>query len=107
MDPYLKVFIGAYQYQTYTKEDAGSAPKFDQTFAVELETGEENLEIKAFDKNSIGSDDLIGMFNIPIRKFEFNGEKISQPVIYKDQEVGFIHFDIKTKDQPYMPEGQQ
>jgi Ca2+-dependent lipid-binding protein len=75
MDPFLQIMLGGSQWKTFTKEDAGTTPKFEQTFDMTLETGDEVLEIKAFDKNNTLSDDIIGMFSVPIKKFPFNGEK--------------------------------
>lgn len=58
-DPFVKVQIGSTEHQTKVHAGGGKNPVFGDTFLFEI-SSEQEIEIRAFDKQPNGSDKLIG-----------------------------------------------
>ncbi|KAF4674061.1 hypothetical protein FOL46_005922 [Perkinsus olseni] len=59
MDPYCLVILGALQYRTVTKKDAGKYPTWDQLFSFRY-NNESVIRFVVYDKDTISSDDIVG-----------------------------------------------
>jgi len=86
MDPYLKIEVAGQTYQTVTHKNGGKAPKWNDSFTFAIQ-GEGSVKVSVWDKDSIGSDDLIGDATLNLFQLGSIGNQVEWFDIFHKGEV--------------------
>jgi Ca2+-dependent lipid-binding protein len=65
-DPYVKLVLNATKSQSTTIKKSDLNPKYNEEFNF-LTEGEKELKVEVWDRNTIGSDELIGSEIVPLQ----------------------------------------
>ena len=91
MDPYCVLETRQQQFKTVTHENAGKAPKWDQTFKVDVKYIGDDLTLTVFDEDVTGSD-KVGSATIKLSALCVNGGLDDwYEIQYKGKKSGTVH----------------
>jgi len=103
-DPYVVLKVGKERRTTHTRNSAGRAAEFNETFSFPL-TGsirDGALHVSVWDDDPI-KDDFIGELDIPFSELERRGpqrfELLHKKALRKDKPAGYITLDANFGDQ--------
>ena len=95
-DPYVKLALGGWRYQTEYQDDAGSSCVFEGVDitcpTTETILGSENMEVEVYDYNDINAHALIGSGSFNLSKFV-------------DQRDTVLEFEVKLVNKKKKPSG--
>lgn len=74
MDPYVRVRVGHFVYETQTDPNGGKTPRWNRVIHSQLPTGVTSLAIEIYDECSFKMDELIAWTEIRIPEAVLNGE---------------------------------
>ncbi|KAL5280977.1 TOLLIP family protein [Megaselia abdita] len=74
MDPYARVRVGHFVYETHTSVNGGKNPHWNRVIQSQLPTGVNSLSIEIYDECSFKVDELIAWTTIPIPESVLRGE---------------------------------
>ena len=99
MDPYVKIFVNGNTYQTDVSHKGGKAPHWNDSFDFSV-TGDGNVQLSIWDKDTFSADDLIGDAVLNLFQLAQNGNLNNWHDVFFDGSVaGKIWIDI-TVIQP-------
>jgi len=65
-DPYVVLKFGARQQQKTNYINSDLNPVWNEVFTFDVESGKEDIEVIAYDKDDFGKDDFLGRFRITL-----------------------------------------
>lgn len=74
MDPYVRIRVGHYVYETLTDPNGGKNPRWNRAIHTQLPTGVNSIYIEVFDECSFKMDELIAWCEIKIPDSVLRGE---------------------------------
>lgn len=74
MDPYVRVRVGHFVYETQTDPNGGKTPRWNRVIHSQLPTGVMSIAIEIYDECSFKMDELIAWTEIRIPEAVLNGE---------------------------------
>jgi len=95
MAPYCTITVGNITSKTTVKKNYGKTPEWFEVFSFPSKLGDE-LKLKVWDKDAVGSDDLVGEGSVTNKK-EFLNMKYCfwVPLKFKNENGGQIQIDIE------------
>lgn len=74
MDPYVRVRVGHFVYETQTDPNGGKTPRWNRVIHSQLPTGVASIAVEIYDECSFKMDELIAWTEIRIPEPVLNGE---------------------------------
>lgn len=74
MDPYARVRVGHFVYETHTSVNGGKNPHWNRVIQSQLPTGVNSISIEIYDECSFKVDELIAWTTVPIPETVLRGE---------------------------------
>ncbi|XP_075164347.1 rho GDP-dissociation inhibitor isoform X1 [Haematobia irritans] len=74
MDPYVRIRIGHYVYETHTDPNGGKNPRWNRVIQSQLPVGVNSMYVEIYDECSFKMDELIAWCEIKIPERVFAGE---------------------------------
>ncbi|XP_061401785.1 toll-interacting protein-like [Musca vetustissima] len=106
MDPYVRIRVGHYVYETHTDPNGGKNPRWNRVIQSQLPVGVTTMYVEIYDECSFKMDELIAWCEIKIPERVFNGETHEEwyPLSGKqgDGLEGAIDIVLSFSNQPYM-----
>ncbi|KAG0713465.1 Toll-interacting protein [Chionoecetes opilio] len=79
MDPYVRVRVGHYVYETQTDTNGAKTPRWSKVFQIyQFPKGVNTVHIEIFDERTLTDDELIAWVNLPIPETIFQGETVDE-----------------------------
>lgn len=106
MDPYVRIRVGHYVYETQTDPNGGKNPRWNRVIQSQLPNGVNSIYVEIYDECSFKMDELIAWCEIKIPQRVFTGETHEEwyPLSGKQGEglEGAIDIVLSFSTQPYM-----
>jgi toll-interacting protein len=74
MDPYVRLRVGHFVYETQTDNNGGKNPRWNRVFHAQLPKGVSNISIEIYDECNFSMDEIIAWADIRIPEVVLNGE---------------------------------
>lgn len=74
MDPYARVRVGHFVYETQTDPNGGKTPRWNRVIHSQLPTGITSISVEVYDECSFKMDELIAWCDIKIPESVLRGE---------------------------------
>ncbi|KAK7601878.1 hypothetical protein V9T40_009319 [Parthenolecanium corni] len=74
MDPYVRLRVGHYVYETHTDSNGGKTPRWNKIVQCVLPPGVNSISVEIYDERSFTTDELIAWAQIPIPPTIFSGK---------------------------------
>lgn len=74
MDPYVRLRIGHFVYETQTDPNGGKNPRWNRVINCQLPSGVNNLYVEIYDECSFTMDELIAWTEIKLPEAVLSGE---------------------------------
>lgn len=107
MDPYVRIRIGHYVYETHTDPNGGKNPRWNRVIQSQLPVGVNTMYVEIYDECSFKMDELIAWCEVKIPERVFNGETHEEwyPLSGKqgDGLEGAIDIVLSFSNQPVQP----
>lgn len=107
MDPYVRIRIGHYVYETQTDPNGGKNPRWNRVIQSQLPVGVNSMYVEIYDECSFKMDELIAWCEIKIPERVFGGETHEEwyPLSGKQGEglEGAIDIVLSFSNQPLQP----
>lgn len=79
MDPYVRVRVGHYIYETQTDTNGAKTPRWNKVFHIyQFPKGVNTIHIEIYDERTLTDDELIAWVNLPIPETIFQGETVDE-----------------------------
>lgn len=78
MDPYVRLRVGHFIYETQTDPNGARNPRFDRTIHTQLPHGVKSLSLEMYDECQFTMDELIAWAEIKIPDNVLNGETVDE-----------------------------
>ncbi|XP_045121041.1 toll-interacting protein B-like isoform X1 [Portunus trituberculatus] len=79
MDPYVRVRVGHYIYETQTDTNGAKTPRWNKVFQIyQFPKGVNTIHIEIYDERTLTDDELIAWVNLPIPETIFQGETVDE-----------------------------
>nr|XP_053627853.1 toll-interacting protein-like [Cherax quadricarinatus] len=108
MDPYVRVRLGHYIYETQTDVNGAKNPRWNKTFQVyHLPKGVNTVHVEIFDERTLTDDELIAWVNITIPEAVFQGETVDEWYSLTgklgDGQEGTVNIVMSYSTAPILP----
>lgn len=107
MDPYVRIRVGHYVYETHTDPNGGKNPRWNRVIQSQLPVGVNSMYVEIYDECSFKMDELIAWCEIKIPERVFNGDTHEEwyPLSGKqgDGQEGAIDIVLSFSNQPMQP----
>lgn len=107
MDPYVRVRVGHYVYETQTDPNGGKNPRWNRVIQSQLPVGVNSISVEIYDECSFKMDELIAWTEIRIPESVLRGETHEEwyPLSGKQGEglEGSIDMVLSFGNQPVTP----
>ena len=101
-DPYVKIKTNSGEFKTHTCNNGGKRPYWNDSFNFNL-TGDTNIHLSVWDKDTFSKDDFLGETNINLLGKLIQGNNSnSYNLTYKGKAAGIIYIEIQYIPQPGM-----
>ncbi|KAG7178038.1 toll-interacting protein B-like isoform X2 [Homarus americanus] len=109
MDPYVRVRLGHYVYETQTDVNGAKNPRWNKTFQVyQLPKGINTVHIEIFDERTLTDDELIAWVNLTIPEAVFQSEVVDEWYSLTgklgDGQEGTINIVMSYETGPILPQ---
>ncbi|KAK4327361.1 hypothetical protein Pmani_002189 [Petrolisthes manimaculis] len=79
MDPYVRVRLGHYVYETQTDVNGAKNPRWNKTFNIyQLPKGVNTIHLEVFDERTLTDDEVVAWVSLPIPEVIFQGETVDE-----------------------------
>ncbi|XP_065357782.1 toll-interacting protein-like [Calliphora vicina] len=106
MDPYVRIRVGHYVYETQTDPNGGKNPRWNRVIQSQLPTGVNSIYVEIYDECSFKMDELVAWCEIKIPDRVFTGETHEEwyPLTGKQGEglEGAVDIVLSFSNQPYI-----
>lgn len=107
MDPYVRIRVGHYVYETQTDPNGGKNPRWNRVIQSQLAAGVHSIYVEIYDECSFKMDELIAWCEIKIPENVLRGETHEEwyPLSGKQGEglEGAIDIVLSFSNQPVQP----
>ncbi|XP_045581979.1 toll-interacting protein isoform X3 [Procambarus clarkii] len=109
MDPYVRVRLGHYVYETQTDVNGAKNPRWNKTFQVyQLPKGVNTVHVEIFDERTLTDDELIAWVNLTIPEAVFQGETVDEWYSLTgklgDGQEGTVNIVMSYSTAPILPQ---
>lgn len=106
MDPYVRIRLGHYVYETQTDPNGGKNPRWNRVIQCQLPVGVTSMYVEIYDECSFKMDELIAWCEVKIPESVFSGETHEEwyPLSGKQGEglEGAVDIVLSFSNQPYI-----
>lgn len=108
MDPYVRVRLGHYVYETQTDTNGAKTPRWNKVFHVyQFPKGVNTIHIEIYDERTLTDDELIAWVNLPIPETIFQGETVDEWYSLSGKlgegQEGTINIVLSYSNSPALP----
>lgn len=107
MDPYVRIRVGHYVYETQTDPNGGKNPRWNRVIQSQLPVGVNSMYVEIYDECSFKMDELVAWCEIKIPERVFGGETHEEWYILSGKQgeglEGEIDIVLSFSNQPMQP----